>query len=102
MDCDDICLILTTGSSLHGLTTHQKPSTLPSVIIHKTSHGARLLGVDWGEIRQSGVMKLKMNAFYIHFFSNGSTATWGPRPPIFRGYTITLRQITLGRTPLDE
>jgi len=25
----------------------------------------------------------------------------GPRPPHYRGFTITLRHTTLGRTPLD-
>jgi hypothetical protein len=38
----------------------------------------------------------------IIFSPNGSTAPWGPRPPHYRGFTITLRHTTLGRTPLDE
>ena len=25
-----------------------------------------------------------------------------PRPPLYQGFTITLRHTTLGRTPLDE
>jgi hypothetical protein len=33
---------------------------------------------------------------------NGATALRGPGPPHYRGFTITLRHITLGRTPLDE
>jgi hypothetical protein len=37
-----------------------------------------------------------------YFFFNGSTAPWGPRPPHYQGFTITLRHTTLGRTPLDE
>jgi hypothetical protein len=36
------------------------------------------------------------------FFSYRSTAPWGPRPPHYRGFTITLRHTTVGRTPLDE
>jgi hypothetical protein len=37
------------------------------------------------------------------FFPNGSTAPWGPRPPHYRGFTIThFRHTTVGRTPLDE
>jgi hypothetical protein len=32
----------------------------------------------------------------------GATASSGPRPPHYRGFTITLRHITVGRTPLDE
>jgi hypothetical protein len=39
----------------------------------------------------------------IYFFlSNVSTAPSGPGPPDYRGFTITLRHTTLGRTPLDE
>jgi len=30
------------------------------------------------------------------------TASSGPRPPHYRGYTIALRHTTVGRTPLDE
>jgi hypothetical protein len=33
---------------------------------------------------------------------SGTTAISGPGPPNYQGFTITLRQITLGRTPLDE
>jgi hypothetical protein len=36
------------------------------------------------------------------FFLYGATAPNEPRPPHFRGFTITPRHITLGRTPLDE
>jgi hypothetical protein len=40
----------------------------------------------------------------LSFFSNGSTAPWGPRPPHFsRLHDHTrFRHTTLGRTPLDE
>ena len=31
-----------------------------------------------------------------------ATAPSGPKPPHYRGFTITLRHSTLGRTPLDE
>jgi hypothetical protein len=45
-----------------------------------------------------------LNINITSFFSNDSTAAWGPRPPhFFRGFTIThFRHTTLGRTPLDE
>jgi hypothetical protein len=33
---------------------------------------------------------------------HGSTAPSRPGPPHYRGFTITLRHTTLGRTPLDE
>jgi len=35
-------------------------------------------------------------------FFHGSTAPSGPGPPYYRGFTITLRHTTFGRTPLDE
>jgi hypothetical protein len=38
----------------------------------------------------------------IYFFPSGITAPSGPGPPHYRGFTITLRHTTLGRTPLDE
>jgi hypothetical protein len=39
---------------------------------------------------------------FLYIFSNGSTAPRVRRPPHYRGFTITLRHTTLGRTPLDE
>jgi hypothetical protein len=36
------------------------------------------------------------------FFLPWRNNTSGPRPPHYRGFTITLRHTTLGRTPLDE
>jgi hypothetical protein len=36
------------------------------------------------------------------FSPHGATAPSGPGRPHFRGFTITLRHTTLGRTPLDE
>jgi hypothetical protein len=38
----------------------------------------------------------------MDFFLHGATAPSGPGPPHYRGFTITLRHTTLGRTPLDE
>jgi hypothetical protein len=38
----------------------------------------------------------------FHYFFYGAAAPSGPRPPRCRGFTITLRHNTLGRTPLDE
>jgi hypothetical protein len=60
--------------------------------------------VDWIDLAQD---KDKWRVFVSTkiklFFSNGSTAPRGPRPPHYRGFTITLiRHTTLGRTPLDE
>ena len=36
------------------------------------------------------------------FFGGGATSISGPRPPNCRGFTITPRHTTLGRTSLDE
>jgi hypothetical protein len=49
----------------------------------------------------SPAVNLDMNV-YLFFFSYGSTAPWGPSPPHYQGFTITLRHTTFGRTPLDE
>ena len=35
-------------------------------------------------------------------FRHGAKALSGPRPPHYRGFTITLKHTTVGRTPLDE
>jgi hypothetical protein len=40
--------------------------------------------------------------YYVLCVFHGATAPSGPGPPHYRGFTITLRHITLGRTPLDE
>jgi hypothetical protein len=36
------------------------------------------------------------------FFSNGATAPSGPGLPHHRGFIVTLRHTTLGRTPVDN
>jgi hypothetical protein len=47
-----------------------------------------------------------MQKFFPHsklrFFFHGATAPSGHGPPHYRGFTITFRHTTLGRTPLDE
>jgi hypothetical protein len=54
--------------------------------------------------RQTAIFKFVIaNQAKGDFFSNGSTAPWGPRPPhCSRLHDHTLRHTTLGRTPLDE
>jgi hypothetical protein len=42
------------------------------------------------------------DARHRQFFIHGAIATSGPGLPHYRGFTITLRHTTLGRTPLDE
>jgi hypothetical protein len=44
---------------------------------------------------------LCLRGSYIFFFDCAKALT-GPRPPHYRGFTITLRHSTLGRTSLDE
>jgi hypothetical protein len=39
--------------------------------------------------------------YYYYYYFRGATAASGPRLPHYRGFTITLRHTTLGRTPLD-
>jgi hypothetical protein len=43
-----------------------------------------------------------IKARYRDFFYSDVTAPSGPGPPRYRGFTITLRHITPGRTPLGE
>jgi len=38
----------------------------------------------------------------VDFFVHSDTAPSGPGPPHYRGFTITLRNTTISRTPLDE
>ena len=40
--------------------------------------------------------------YYYFFFLHGATGTTQPGPPHYRGFMITFRHITLGRTPLDK
>ena len=43
-----------------------------------------------------------LETWYIRAFFHGSATPSEPRSPHFLGFTITLRRITFGRTPLDE
>jgi len=49
-----------------------------------------------------GFYHLRSLKLLVIFFYRGATATRGPLPPPYRGFTITLRHTTFGRTPLDE
>jgi hypothetical protein len=44
---------------------------------------------------------VKVHSLFFLFFYHDTTAPNGPRPH-YRGFMITLRHTTLGRTPLDE
>jgi hypothetical protein len=54
------------------------------------------------EINSVTLLTLRSNNDYHQLFFHGATAPTGPGPPYYRGFTITLRHTTLGRTPLDE
>ena len=45
---------------------------------------------------------LRSVCFLVLVFPHGTTTRIGPRPPHYRGFMITLRHTTLGRTPLGE
>ena len=45
--------------------------------------------------------RLMCVSYTLHFFC-GAKAPGGPRPLFYRGFTITLRDTTLGRTAVDE
>jgi hypothetical protein len=47
------------------------------------------------------VFRMVLNVRW-EFFSHGGKAPGETGPPHYRGFTITLRYTTLGRTPLDE
>jgi hypothetical protein len=47
-------------------------------------------------------MSLRYVANHYSGYHSGATAPSWPRPPHCRGFTITLRHTTPGRTPLDE
>jgi hypothetical protein len=49
------------------------------------------------------IYSVVVEGFSLFIFSpHGATAPSGPGLPHYRGFTITLRHTTLGRTPLDE
>jgi len=44
----------------------------------------------------------QINLSLCWFLHHRATFPSGPRPPHYRGFTITLRHTALGRTSLDE
>ena len=53
-------------------------------------------------LRVNGFPLYIINPPLLHFFFHGATAPSGPRLPHYRGFTITLRHNTVGRTPRGE
>jgi hypothetical protein len=87
---------LQSPSCLNSLNLQLQTKYKPTVMLH------RALRFDachvWLHRVRQGFSSHDLNIFFF----NDSTAPWGPRPPHYRGFTITLRHTTLGRTPLDE
>jgi hypothetical protein len=73
------------------------------VTIYKTS---QLNTTDYFNLLQQlgldFIQCIQANAEIIIFAFHGSTAPSGSGSPHYRGFAITLRHTTLGRTPLDE
>jgi hypothetical protein len=63
-------------------------------------HGGRAVYILYCGTEQGQI--ISYTDISLLFSSNDSTAPWGPRPPHYRGFTITLRHTKLGRTPLCE
>ena len=61
-------------------------------------------GTSWVAMREPPVCLMIANViYYSSSSSNGITSLGGTLHPLFfRGFTITFRYTTLGRTPLDE
>jgi hypothetical protein len=53
-----------------------------------------------GEVTKA--CELKEVLYYFSIFLPWLNNSSGPRPPHYRGFIITLRHTTVGRTPLDE
>jgi len=78
-----------------------KPPVQPALILRKDCD--RKVNVTAPDT----VLSKKKGTYYKcskgnNFFPQGATAPSGPGPPHYRGFTITFRHTTLGRTPLDE
>jgi hypothetical protein len=63
-----------------------------------SASGFKML-VEDQQVDLSGIVCVCVCVIYLFC---GATAPSGPEPPQYRGYTITLRHTTLGRTPVDE
>jgi hypothetical protein len=87
----------TTDSCSPGLAS--KPDVTKKIAYKMTSHSREyFISVSWIKLHKETPYDLQ----FFFFLSSGATAPSGPGPPHYRGFTITLRHTTLGRTPLDE
>jgi hypothetical protein len=63
---------------------------------------AELENIHAGGLSKENAFNKRLIMFHKQMlFFRGATAPSGPAPPYYRGFTITLRHTTLGRTPLD-
>jgi hypothetical protein len=53
-------------------------------------------------LRSTDIPDLHHDGTPYFFFVRGATAPSGSGPPHYRGFTITFRHATIGRTPLDD
>ena len=81
----------------------------PSIYYGHAGNIVLLVKVSWREDNAFGnkvnIMRLPVSKCKSHLNASSShvaTAPSGPGPPHYRGFTITLRYTTLGRTPLDD
>jgi hypothetical protein len=72
-------------------------SFCPSVRTHASNNSRTATGssINW-ILDNSNTVVRRISSF------RGTTAPSGPRPPHYRGFTITLRHTALERNPLDE
>jgi len=68
--------------------------TVPVSKLNRTQHNQNLLSTT--------ALKAQSNIqVFTSLFFHGATVPFGPRPPHYWGFTITLKHTTLGRIPLD-
>ena len=81
---------------------HKRPCSKYSTLLLSSLN---LSPICWWEEPSSCCMPLlpwQSCIYFQYFFFYGATAPSETDPPLYRGLTITPRQATLGRTPLDE
>jgi hypothetical protein len=59
-------------------------------------------GTRWSRLLFYALIMVFTSSFFREFFPHGATAPGEPGPPHFRGFAITVRHTTPGRTSLDE
>jgi len=73
--------------------------TVDDVFVHRNTQNKTIL---FFMLSIPCIFMSKYTVYFLIFFYHDATAPSGPRPTYYRGFMITLRHTTLGRTPLDE